>query len=52
MQMKVNHGKRADFLETGKLGQLFEAAQAAAKRYQENVSNFGISIKRKWEAVC
>jgi hypothetical protein len=40
-----------DFLDRGKVKKLFEAAQAAAKQYQEEICNVGISIVRQWEPI-
>ncbi|MCB1067403.1 MAG: hypothetical protein KDK56_04375 [Simkania sp.] len=51
MQTIGSSPSHVDFLERGKVKQLFEAAQAAAKQYQEEISNVGISIVRQWETI-
>ena len=51
MEMKMKAASTAGFLEDGKMGKLFEAAQKAAKRYQERIFNVGISIARKLETI-
>ncbi|CCB88748.1 hypothetical protein [Simkania negevensis] len=51
MQTIGSSPSHVDFLERGKVKQLFEAAQAAAKQYQEEISNVGISIERQWETI-